>query len=524
MKIRNYIIKHKVIIILIIVTILRFLLSYNLSNYFISSMRYDDNLMKIYLENLNIGNYLGNYDNNILTKGMFFSLVLSLLKMFNIRYNIGLSLIYIMSSILFTLSLKENIKDKKYLAFIYIVLLFNPVSYSSELFQRLYRNSFSLIELLIFLSFIIKIINNRKNDIINYVLLGISLLFMFLTREDNIWALIIVIVLIIYDLYKHFKIKNVIICFIPFIILFIGLNLVSYINYKYYGLYTYNELSDSNFKNFYINLLKIKDDYKLERTSITKNSLYKLCNVSKTFGFNKEDIDGFYNDYSNGNEIENNDMIWYLRSFIFIKSEKRSAKDADFYYKKVSEEMDELFKEGKLEKEFVIPSVKFATPTLKDIIKLPIIFFKTVYYVSAYKDIKTAVINNSSILKNGNYNKNFYAYFINVDDRYNTHNIAEKNGIIYEIFRIIYKYLTIVLSGFSFLFFIKHIREKSKLNFILIILFLIYFLIIIGISYNDVTSFNSIRYLYLGNVYIIQNIFILLNMYRFLSHKLYIID
>ena len=41
-----------------------------------------------------------------------------------------------------------------------------------------------------------------------------------------------------------------------------------------------------------------------------------------------------------------------------------------------------------------------------------------------------------------------------------------------------------------------------------------YLLIIGGVTYTHISSFNAIRPLYLGNVYIIQSLFIIFNMYR----------
>ena len=43
------------------------------------------------------------------------------------------------------------------------------------------------------------------------------------------------------------------------------------------------------------------------------------------------------------------------------------------------------------------------------------------------------------------------------------------------------------------------------------ILTIIYLCVILGVAYNHVTSFFSIRYLYLGYIYIVQSLFIMLS-------------
>ena len=46
------------------------------------------------------------------------------------------------------------------------------------------------------------------------------------------------------------------------------------------------------------------------------------------------------------------------------------------------------------------------------------------------------------------------------------------------------------------------------------LLIICYMLIIGGVAYTHISSFNAIRPLYLANVYMILSIFIMLNMYR----------
>ena len=71
---------------------------------------------------------------------------------------------------------------------------------------------------------------------------------MFLTREDNIWVVLVYAILIIYKLYKGIKIKNILLLLTPVLVTSTLLNIVCYINYKNYGIYTYNELSNSSNK------------------------------------------------------------------------------------------------------------------------------------------------------------------------------------------------------------------------------------------------------------------------------------
>lgn len=498
--------------ILVIITLIRFSLSYNLPSFYISNLKYDDKLMINQFTSIISGNYLGDYNNYTLIKGFIFPIILSVFKFTKISYSVLFTFIYILSCIYFTLSLKGIIKNKKILILIYIILLFNPISYSSDLFQRLYRNTLSITQLLLFLGIVIRII--KKDKIINYILLGIILSIMYLTREDNIWTIVILIILTIYKLYKNKNIK-LIYNVIPIIILIINLNIVSSINHKYYDIYTYNEITKSEFNKTYMKILKIKDDEKLDKVSITKSTLYKLSEMTNTFDFSKEEIDKYYKRLNDENgEFNNGNIIWYLRNMIYKKNKFKTGKESEEYYKKLGIEIDKLFKEKKLESELTIPSIFINMPTLNELKVFPKDIIKSIIYTTSYKNIRT--ITN---LESYEYDTFSNAYKVIYGNYHYTENIVETNPLKYEIIRVIYKYFTIILSLVSIIIYIKNIKIKDKLNLIIHTILISYLIILLGVTYTNTTAFHSIRYFYLGNIYILQNLFIILNLGRFYEKK-----
>lgn len=422
-------------------------------------------------------------------------------------------MLYITACLFVVYSLKKVIKDKKILIIILTFLLFNPISYSSELFQRLYRNSILHIELLFLLGTTINIIVSKKNNVFNYIFLGFIISIMFLTKEDTIWAKLILLIIIIYKLYKNFKFKNICINLIPILIIILNLNIVSYINYKKYNIYTYNELTNSYFKDAYIKILQIKDDEKIEKIAIPKSTFYKLADNSKVFGFSREQIDNLYLLYGGEDkEIPNSNIIWMFRTWIYDVHKFKNGREANEYFYNLSEEIEELFKEGKLEKEFVFPSVFMNPPSLDDIKQLPKNFAKTIYYTLTYKNIRT--FPEKEMSKIFNWDNIIGAYKINYYDSHNVGNIVEDNLTNCEVIRKIYEVFTITFSIVAFGIYSKNIRTRDLLNGIIHIIFLIYLVILCGVTYTHVTAFDAIRYCYLGNIYILQNLFILLNLYR----------
>ena len=512
----KYIKKYWFIILIVLITIIRFLYSYKIPSFYLSELQSDDGLMINQFKSLIENNYLGLYNSRTLIKGIIYPVLLVLSSSLKFSYSMFFTILYILSCLYFILSLKKVVNNKFFLIIIYLVLLFNPVSYSADLFQRLYRNSVTIIELLFFLGTIIRIVSDKNNKILNYIILGLIISIMYLTREDNIWILPILLFVFIYKLYKNVKIKNIFINLMPIFILILSLNIVSFINYRNYGVYTYNELKKSSFKDAYINILRIKEDKKYDKVSINKETFEKIIDNSDILGFDKEYLDKEYRKFGNSDgQIENNNIVWFFRRWIYAKHKFKDANDANKYFKKLSKEIDRLFKEKKLEKEKILPSVFINTPRVEYMKKLPNGYLDAILYTSTYKGVKTMdKIEANGKIEVSIYNDDVNAYLVIYRDYPGTDQMVKYNPLKYEIIRLIYKYLTIILSLVSLVIYFINIKKFDTLGIIINILLLSYFIIISGIVYTHITAYYAIRYFYLGNIYIIQSLFIMLNMLR----------
>ena len=517
-KIKQFITKYWFILAIIVVIAMRVLLSFSLPSFYLNNLRYDDSLMVDQAKSLNNGEYLGEYSDITLIKGLAYPIFLYITNLLGMSYSMMLTIIYILACIYFIYSLKKIITNKLILFTIFAFLMLNPISFSSELFQRLYRNSLTIIELLFFFGTIINIISSKKRCYLYYIFLGIITAIMFLTREDNIWVVIIYAIVVIYKLYKERKIKTILQALIPICITAILLNIVCYINYINYGIYTYNEITNSSFKKAYLKILQIKDDEKKDQVAIPKSTLYKLSENSKLFNLSKQFIDAKYNQLSNGtDEIYNGNMVWYLRYWIYKRNNIKTGEEANKYWEDLSDEIDRLFEEGKLEKEFVIPSTKINMPTENELKQLPKNLLDAIIYTTTYQNVKT--FKESDLEERGTYNIKVNAYSLLYRNYHNAENMINNNPVGFDIIKNMYKYFTIVFSIVALVIYVKNIRKKDKLNLILHIIFITYTIIICGVTYTHTTSHDAIRYCYLGNIYILQNIFILLNLVRIYEKK-----
>lgn len=515
---KDFIKKHWFIILIIIISLIRFFFSCNLPSFYITNLKYDDKLMINQMISITNGEYLGNYSNVTLVKGVIFPLLLSLIRLAKTSYSVIFTLLYILSSLYFTLSCKKITNNKIILIITYIVLLFNPLTYSSELFQRLYVNTISIPELLIFLGLLIRILYDKKNNILNYILLGIISGIMLITRNDNIWIYIVLIILFIIKIYKNININKIIINLIPIVTIFIIMTVFSSINYMYYKTFTYNELENSSFKDAYNSMLKIKNNNTNDKVSITKDTLLELSEKSPVFNISKEIIEAGYKN-SDDFEYDDGNMIWFFRFLVYSTQNFKDGKEANDYFKNLHDDIERLFKENKLEKRNTLPTLYTTSLSLNNIKKIPSALYEAIIYTSTYQNVKTYPIdmikNDIRFMYSKNYNSYTLAYY---DYRY-AENIIKDNSYPHEIIRIIYKYLTCILSIISLIVYIINIKKKDNLNTLTHLILLIYLIILGGVVYTDISAFHAIRYRYLSNVYILQSIFIILNLIRAYDDK-----
>ncbi|MBQ3435800.1 MAG: glycosyltransferase family 2 protein [Bacilli bacterium] len=456
--------------------------------------------------------YLGTYSQLTLIKGPIFPMVLYCAKGMGISFSSLFTLLYIFSSLFFAFSMKKIINNNKFFLVLYLLLIFNPITYSAEVFQRLYVNTISIPETLIFLGFVVNIITSDEVKIRDCIGLGVITAIMLLTRNDNIWIFVVMSMLIIYKLIKKKQLKVCYIFLFPILITTGAFLLISSINYKHYQISTYNELENTHFRDAYSKILQIKDENKKLKISIPKTTLYELSEKSKIFGLTKKEVKRQYK-LSKRDEVDNGDIIWFFRFITYDKHHFLTGRQADKYYKELSNELDTLFETGELKKEKILPSIYLNSTTNKALVLLPRRILKAIYYTSTYENVRTYSIDELEA-QEAIYNNEIDAYSMIYRDYRYAENIITKNTQLAEIMRTIYKIFIVLFSFIALIIYFKNIKKLDNLGFIINIILLVYLLILGGVVYTDITAFHAIRYRYLCNVYILQSIFIMLNLGR----------
>ena len=199
MNIKTFIKKHYFIIIVLLLFLIKIFLVDNQIIY-IKGYEHDDLYFAKSVVHLLNGNWLGSYNDITLTKGISGILFIYLARLLNIDYLSFQNICYSIACLSMIHMLSNLIKKKSILLIIYILLLFNPISYS-EVFSYVYRDGFYTIltMLLISISFELLFAYNKSTlkYIIYTIIYSIVITAILLCREETLCVTPYIIVSIV---------------------------------------------------------------------------------------------------------------------------------------------------------------------------------------------------------------------------------------------------------------------------------------------------------------------------------------
>lgn len=369
----NKIINKKSIFIIsvTVLAIIKYILVHDLPLTALVLANEDDYLMFRLAKSILDGNWLGSYEYNTLIKSPVFSIFLVLIYRLNIGYIKFLSLINIISVLLFIVAISKIYKSKKVLLLVYIILLFNPITFNMDSTQRLYRNSLIPSLSLMIISGYIALFIRRNNKLYKNIgwllMICITLPVFYYLREDYIWIFpcifFLFVLSIIFNIVEKKNIKIINSCIyiiIPIVLIQLLGNYIAIQNEKKYGLKVITINDNTNYSNAMnaIYITKTIDDY--PKVNVTKEKIDRLNAISPAFArvglYIKQYIDSYQELDSNpqDGELENG---WF--SFAMMKAVKDCGNvtltDEQNIYGEICNEIHSAFADGKLEMQKTLP-------------------------------------------------------------------------------------------------------------------------------------------------------------------------
>lgn len=347
------------------------------------------------------GQWLGPYDSIALIKNPGFPLFLAVCRVFHIDYLLGATLLTIGATLFFMWAIRPFFRRRWLFFVVLVVLLFCPVGFATDTFQRVYRNSISAAQALIvfggFIGMYVRVKGLRTPDplrlsdkplwrnvektwqrILPWSVIGsLGLAWMWVSREDSVWvlpfAVVAALIMAVAVLRQRRKqapsvaalVLSLALIALPFAATGATVGIISVVNQQHYGVSTTAEINSGNFARMVKDLYAIQPDEEPfnQRVACTHDSLQKAYEASPSLASIRTEVeDCFYNfgdvidnDAGDG-EVNGGEFFWVFRRAADAAGLYTSAQTADAFYGKVADELEAAFASGELAQRDTLPS------------------------------------------------------------------------------------------------------------------------------------------------------------------------
>ena len=311
------------------------------------------------------GSWLGVYDRHVLEKPPGYSLLLALFDYLRLPYSFAYGVLYIVASLIFLFVIRKLVTSRWIRYIVFCIVLFSPVLFS-EVGGRIYNVSVGpALTLLIVSSYIALYVecNNGIKSLIPWILSSsVFVSLAYLIRQDFVFldlfavgATIVIIVKLFTckDRYGS-RVKKSLCLAIPFVVLFLSVQLVCSINKKYYGLYTITDFTDTAFEDVCTDLMLIDSEVDDSSVYVTREAFDMAFDSSPTLNeikpFFEDELNGVESLYDNG-EIGREYYAWYIR-WAASKAGiyNGDAVKTDAFFRQIDTELKTAFDNGSLPK------------------------------------------------------------------------------------------------------------------------------------------------------------------------------
>ena len=256
------------------------------------------------------GNWLGPYDSLTLIKGPFYPLWIAAANILRLPLLFSQHLLYAVACLALILAVRPLALGWKSLTLLFVVLLFNPMSFSGEIMPRVMREgiypALSMISFAGAVGIYLRAGSSEHKVRLWVILLAIALPAFWLTREEGVWLLPGLFILHLgacgkwfaYFRLRHDKFvwKWLKTCGFslgtPYFALILILWLVAGLNHHYYGVFTVVEVKSEPFVSAYGALSRVEQAEPERYAAVPYEVRRQIYRVSPSFAEIEEHLDG----------------------------------------------------------------------------------------------------------------------------------------------------------------------------------------------------------------------------------------
>lgn len=321
---------------------------------------YDDGLFLNGAAHLLGGRWLGPYNELVLFKGPFYPMFIAASFIAGMPLLFAQQVLYVFACLVVLAAVRPLLKHKALCFCLYLFLLFNPISYASELTRLLRDGIYPALALLVTacaLGLALSWPHVGRRKWCWSAGLGLSLSAYWLTREEGVWLAPVLLFYAGHALGLFWRRKplrhgrNALLCALPFLLLAASILTVCALNWRYYRAFTVVDVKSRCFREAYGALTRVKPDHWRPNIPVPRDTLRKLYLVSPAFA----ELKSFYEgprplDWHPDPEgsIIGGWFMWSFRDAVARAGYYRTAETAEAYYRRLATEINRACDEGLL--------------------------------------------------------------------------------------------------------------------------------------------------------------------------------
>ena len=509
----------------------------------------DDFLMVQMAEGLLSGNWLGAYDPVILMKGAFFPLFLAASNRFGSSYLSTLDFMNTLACVYFVWQMRHLFRDRRLLFPLFVVLLFEPCTFSGRTFQRVYRSSLTWMQVLfLFGSYFGLYLRGKEHlktgrwtqpgrDVILFLVAGFSLWAMWNSREESSWVIpfvLVATVLLLIDLLGALRTQKdaraaigmrLLCCLLPFLILFGGNQWIRWENARHYGVSLRLEEVDGEFAETLKTIYSIKNETDIPYVTVSREKLERLYAASPSLQSIQPEVEAQMDRFAGADrnrldrEVEDGWFFWGLKRAAFDNGVADTLPKSQQFWKQVRVELEEALASPNsgLERQPVMPSALMSPWRSEFLSEIPGAFTDGLKYLVTFKGVGPSfelesytgqyitrrfelVTNNLSVYapSQAPLDEHLHASLV-----YPSFAVLER---IVRIYQVLNRYVLLV-SLPAYLVFVPVCAVKKRsihVPFILIILGMVLSALVMfaGVIYTDISAFPAVnKFFYMNGIY-----------------------
>jgi hypothetical protein len=328
---------------------------------------HDDSLYVNLAGSLAAQNWLGNYNELTLAKGPFYPAWIAGAYTLGIPLLLSQQILYIVACLVCVLALRPVLLSPLALFLTYSFLLFSPMSYASGVANRVAREGiYSSLSLLVCAGAIGLLLRHHRpfQSLLPWsVVLGIAATCFWLTREEGVWLIPLILLCLGWFLFQTWRekpakvIPGLALCLIPYFIYMGCAEWIKEKNAKAYQAPLVVELKSKEFLSAYGALTRVKHENWNPMIPLPLDARKKIYQVSPAFRELEPHIEGrigrrwasiFSPSGTPGEEIVGGFLLWTLRESARVAGYYTSWPHAKKFYARVASEINAACEEGTL--------------------------------------------------------------------------------------------------------------------------------------------------------------------------------